>query len=225
VNMRHPVTLAKAAATLDVLSGGRAVLGIGAGGYEWEARAYGYDLPRPGVRVERVAETIAICRAMWGGSAGPVPGRHWRVEAPIGEPRPLRGRLPILVGGQGPRLLRLAAREADAVNLFGGPRRVAARAALVREACTRAGRDPDKVEITWLGSAVLPSADLPALARRDVSTARLHLEGRLGSVEALGTRLAQLGAAGVEHAILSLPALWQAGQVEEVGAGLAAWWA
>jgi probable F420-dependent oxidoreductase len=115
---RHPAMLAKEAATLDVLSGGRFELGIGAGWMTTDYEASGIPLERPGVRIDRLTEALAILRGCWGD--GPVHhhGEHYRITGLDGQPKPLTpGGPPIVIGGGGERVLRLAAREADVVAI------------------------------------------------------------------------------------------------------------
>jgi F420-dependent oxidoreductase-like protein len=120
VTFRPPTLLIKAVTTLDVLSGGRAWLGIGAGYEQDEACAMGLTLPPLGERFERLEETLGRAVPMWAGDASPFRGKHYRLEHPVSSPDPLTTpRPPILIGGMGERrTLRLVARYADACNLF-----------------------------------------------------------------------------------------------------------
>jgi len=150
VSHRHPGLLAKAVTTLDVLSGGRAWLGLGAGWYEEEARGLGIPFPPLSERFERLEETARIARAMFDGDAERIVGRHYVLEQPLNVPRPL-GRVPILIGGAGPqRTLRLVARYADACNLFEGPNLTHDLDAL-RQHCADIGRPYDDVVKTTSG--------------------------------------------------------------------------
>jgi F420-dependent oxidoreductase-like protein len=120
VTYRHPGLLAKIVATLDVLSGGRAALGIGAAWYEREHLAYGVPFPSLKERFERLDETLRIVRQMWSDDDGPFEGTHHRLAETICAPRPLH-RIPVMVGGNGERkTLRLVAAYADACNLIAG---------------------------------------------------------------------------------------------------------
>jgi F420-dependent oxidoreductase-like protein len=123
VTYREPAMLIKSVTTLDVLAGGRAWLGIGAGYQEDEARAMGLPLPPVAERFERLEETLQLALQMWSGDARPFHGRHHVLERPVGSPLPVtRPRPPILIGGAGERkTLRLVARYADACNLFDIP--------------------------------------------------------------------------------------------------------
>src|SRR4051794_28786224 len=119
VTYRHPGLLAKTVATLDVLSGGRAQLGIGAAWYEREHRGLGVPFPPVAERFERLEETLQICRQMWSDDDGPFEGRHYQLAETICSPRPIsQPGLPVMVGGMGERkTLRLVATYADACNL------------------------------------------------------------------------------------------------------------
>src|SRR4051794_34229686 len=120
VSYRHPGLLAKIVATLDVLSGGRAQLGIGAAWYEREHRGLGVPFPPMSERFERLEEALQICHQMWSDDDGPFQGRHYQLAETLCSPRPLQApRPPILVGGMGERkTLRLVAQYADATNLI-----------------------------------------------------------------------------------------------------------
>ncbi len=185
VDYRHPVILAKAAATIHLLSGGRHEFGIGAGWMETDYREAGMAYDRPGVRIERLAEALEIIRSMWTQERTSFTGKHYQItniaqaaKLPAGE-RPR-----ILIGGGGPRLLALAGRYADIVGINPtlvegrvtaatpadlAPERVREKTNWVREAAARAGRDPDAIEFNSL-SFVLAVSDDPkpmreALAR------------------------------------------------------------
>ncbi|TMC05721.1 MAG: LLM class F420-dependent oxidoreductase [Chloroflexi bacterium] len=150
VGFRHPGVLAKTVTTLDVLSGGRAWLGIGAGGAnEDEALGLGIPYPPLGERLERLDEALGICRQMWAGDERPFAGRHYHLTRPLNSPQSLRRpHPPILVGGSGERkTLRLVARHADACNLFPTPE-IPRKLDALRAHCEREGRDYDEIERT-----------------------------------------------------------------------------
>jgi F420-dependent oxidoreductase-like protein len=153
VMYRHPGLLAKTIATLDVLSGGRARLGIGAAWYDREHHGLGVPFPPLAERFERLEETLRICHQMWSDDNGPFEGRHYRLAETFCEPRPLqRPHPPVLVGGGGERkTLRLVAQYADACNLFATtPEEVAAKLAVLDGHCADLGRDPATIERTLL---------------------------------------------------------------------------
>ena len=163
VTYRHPGLLAKVVATLDVLSSGRAVLGLGAAWYEREHRGLGVPFPPLAERFERLEETLRIVRQMWGPDDGPFEGKHYRLAETVCSPAPLR-MPPVLVGGQGERkTLRLVAEHADATNLFAnpgtGPEAVAHKLEVLRAHCAERGRPYDDILKTILWAAPLDPAD------------------------------------------------------------------
>ncbi len=170
VDYRHPVIHAKAGATVHLLSGGRSEFGIGAGWMESDYREAGIPYDPPRVRIERLEEAVQIIRSMWTEERTTFVGRHYRVqEVARAAPLPEGDAPPVLIGGGGPRVLRLAGRHADIVGinpqLHEGrvtaetardlrPERVREKVRWVREAAEAAGRDPDALELTTLSFAV-----------------------------------------------------------------------
>jgi F420-dependent oxidoreductase-like protein len=151
VTYRYPGILAKVVTTLDVLSGGRAQLGIGAAWYEREHRGLGVPFPPVFERFERLEETLQICLQMWSNDDGPYNGRHYQLAETICSPRPIQQPRPsILIGGGGERkTLRLVARYADACNLFArGPAQVGHKLDVLRRHCENEGRTYDEIEKT-----------------------------------------------------------------------------
>jgi F420-dependent oxidoreductase-like protein len=156
---RHPGVLAKTVTTLDVLSGGRARLGIGASWYEREQRGLGVPVVPVGERFERLEETLQICQQMWSENNGRYEGRHYQLEETLCSPPPIsRPYPPIMIGGGGEKkTLRLVARYGDLCNLFGTSREdVAHKLNVLRDHCHAEGRDYDRIEKTVLftGAAV-----------------------------------------------------------------------
>jgi F420-dependent oxidoreductase-like protein len=140
---RHPALLAKEAVTVDHISGGRVVLGLGAGWHEREHRAYGFPFPTPGERVGRFKEAIQIIRSLLSQERTTFAGRYYQVENAPFQPRPVRpGGIPITVGTRGPRMLRIVAEYADTWNMVGTPEDVRAHGQVMLAACAAAGRDP-----------------------------------------------------------------------------------
>jgi F420-dependent oxidoreductase-like protein len=179
VMYRHPGLLAKIVTTLDVLSGGRARLGIGASWYEREQAGLGVPVVPVAERFERMEETLRICLQMWSDDNGPFQGRHYQLAETLCVPPPIsRPRPPILVGGGGEKkTLLLAARYADACNLFGAsPQEVAGKLDVLRSHCEAEGRDYDRIEKTVL-------AMLPALADVDAFVASAGEYAALGVTE------------------------------------------
>jgi len=153
VMYRYPGVLAKTVTTLDVLSGGRARLGLGASWYEREQRGLGVPVVPVRERFERLEETLQICLQMWSDDNGPYTGRHYQLTETLCMPAPLtRPRPPIMIGGAGERrTLLLVARYADACNLFGaGVPEVARKLDVLRGHCEAEGRDYDRIEKTVL---------------------------------------------------------------------------
>jgi F420-dependent oxidoreductase-like protein len=164
VMYRYPGLLAKIVTTLDVLSGGRGRLGIGASWYEREQRALGVPVVPVPERFERLEETLQICLQMWSDNDGPYEGRHYYLAETLCSPQPLtRPRPPIMVGGGGEkRTLLLVARYADACNLFvASPDEVAHKLDVLRRHCDEQGRDYDSITKTglYVGPAVLDNTD------------------------------------------------------------------
>lgn len=155
VTYRHPGLLAKTVATLDVLSGGRALLGIGAAWYEREHVGLGVPFPPVAERFERLEETLRICRQMWSGEVGPFEGRHHHLAETLCVPAPLQpGGPPVLVGGMGEKkTLRLVAEHGDACNLFdAGPEVLAHKLRVLDAHCADVGRDPAAISRTVIVS-------------------------------------------------------------------------
>lgn len=192
--VRNPALLVKTVTTLDVLSGGRAWLGIGAGWYEQENRGYGLDFPPVGERFDHLEDTLRLARQMWAGDDSPFEGRRVRVPRPLNVPAPVR-RPPVLVGGVGERrTLRLVAEHADATNIFdGGPDFVAAKLEVLRGHCADVGRDYDSIQKTVLGRLSL-SADGRAVAPSGEQTVSVaHALDRLGRLAEVGVDTAIVG--------------------------------
>jgi F420-dependent oxidoreductase-like protein len=146
---RHPGILGKIVTTLDVLSGGRAWLGVGAAWNEEESRGLGIPFPPVAERFERLEETLQICLQMWRGDESPYHGQHYQLERPLNHPAALSTpHPPILIGGGGERkTLRLVARYAQACNLFPGPD-LGRKLDVLRAHCDAEGRDYDEIEKT-----------------------------------------------------------------------------
>ena len=162
VTYRHPGLLAKTVTTLDVLSGGRAMLGIGAAWYEREHLALGVPYPPVAERFERLEETIQICEQMWSDDNGPYKGNHYQLAETICVPPPLQTpRPPILIGGGGEKkTLRLVAQYADACNLFASSvEGVRHKLDVLRGHCDALGRDYDSIQKTIVAQ-VNPEGDV-----------------------------------------------------------------
>jgi F420-dependent oxidoreductase-like protein len=195
---REPGLLAKMVSTLDVLSGGRAWLGIGAAWNEAESRGIGLPFPPTAERFERLEEALQICLQMWSDDEGPYEGKHYRLERTLNVPQPLtKPHPPILIGGGGEKkTLRLVAQYAQACNLFGGAE-LEHKLDVLRRHCDDVGRDYDEIEKT-----VMFSLD----------------PGDNGEkVDALLEELQRLAALGVQEAHGSIPDVWRITPLELLG--------
>ncbi len=168
-SFRNPALVAKMGATLQLLSGGRFTLGIGAGWHEEEYRAYGYDFPDAGTRVEQLEEVLQIIKALWTQEQVTFEGKHYRVVEARCEPRP-EPAPPILLGAFRPRMLRLAARYADEWNVSSC--RAGRYERMLREferACAESGRSPSAIRRSWGGGCACATTreEAEALYRRD----------------------------------------------------------
>jgi F420-dependent oxidoreductase-like protein len=195
---REPGLLAKMVSTLDVLSGGRAWLGIGAAWNEAESRGIGLPFPPTAERFERLEEALQICLQMWSDDEGPYEGKHYRLERTLNVPQPLtKPHPPILIGGGGEKkTLRLVAKYAQACNLFGGPE-LEHKLEVLRRHCDDVGRDYDEIEKTVMFS-LDPGAD-----------------GE--KVDALLEELQRLASLGVQEAHGSVPEVWRITPLELLG--------
>ena len=145
ITIRNPGVLAKSITTTDVVSGGRAVLGIGAAWDGDEHRRYGLDFPVPGERVSRLSEAVQVCRAMFDEPVASFSGKFFTVDDAVNVPRPVSAHVPILVGGAGKRTLRIAAAHADACNPIGTTDQLRDAFELLDRHCDELGRDPSAV--------------------------------------------------------------------------------
>src|SRR6266542_3770503 len=167
VTYRHPGLLAKIVTTLDVVSSGRAELGIGAAWYKREHRGLGVPFPPTSERFERLEEAIQIFLQMWSDDNGPYKGRHYQLTETLCSPMPVSTPRPrILIGGSAERkTLRLVAQYADACNIFGGPDEVAQKLDVLRRHCDAVGRDPNEIEVTATYRDLPPGASVAEVVR------------------------------------------------------------
>jgi F420-dependent oxidoreductase-like protein len=197
VHYRQAALWAKAATTLDVLSGGRAYLGIGAAWNEEESQGLGFPMPPLGIRFEMLEEMLQICHAMWQGERGtekPFEGRHYQATRLLNSPQSISRPHPkILIGGGGEqKTLRLVARYADACNIFGGPEQVRHKFEVLRQRCAEEGRPFEEIERTNLWSV--------DLSRESAA----EVVDRFGSV----------AEAGVQHVIFNMKDVWNPRNLE-----------
>src|SRR5437868_4053549 len=175
VTYRYPGLLAKTVTTLDVLSEGRAELGIGAAWYDREHQGLGVPFPPTAERFERLEEAIQICLQMWSENNGPYEGRHYQLAETLCSPMPVSAPRPrILIGGSGERkTLRLVAQYADACNIFGGADVVAHKIDVLRRHCDAVGRDPNEIEVTAMYRDLPPDATVDDVVRGAEALAKI----------------------------------------------------
>jgi probable F420-dependent oxidoreductase len=162
VTYRLAPLLAKALTTVDVISGGRALAGLGTGWDADEHQRFGVPFPAAGERVDRLRDAVRVCRAMFDDQTTSYEGKYHALDRAVSEPRPVSARIPILVGGAGPRTLRIAADYADACNPIGDAAELRAAFEAVERRCAETGRDPGEVSHT-AGVMFHRVADVPAL--------------------------------------------------------------
>lgn len=201
ITYRHPGLLAKTITTLDVVSGGRAELGIGAAWYQREHAGLGVPFPPIAERFERLEEGIQICLQMWSPNNGEYRGKHYQLDETLCVPPPVsRPRPRILIGGSGERkTLRLVAKYADACHIFGGADVVARKLAVLRRHCDDVGRDPAAIEVTASLGMVPPQTDADAVVRRAEALAAVGVQTMM--VGAVGEDPARWLEAGVGQAM------------------------
>ena len=180
---RNPGLIAKLATTLDHVSGGRAVLGLGGGWFGREHDAFGIDFGEGfGERLDRLDEAASLIRRLLDGELVSHRGAFYELHDALCEPRPVQARLPILIGGSGPtKTLRTTARYADLWNGYGPPERIAATSQVLRQRCDEIGRPFEQIERTVTAHVVI--RDTPQQAREawDAVAARHGLVGKVGS--------------------------------------------
>lgn len=194
---RHPAVVANWAATLDRITDGRVVLGVGAGWQENEHRQYGIELPPPGERLERLEEACAVLNALLRSERATFEGRRYELHDALCEPKPVQAPLPLLIGGKGDRMLGVVARHADEWNMWGLPETLAARARVLEDHCARIGRDP--ASITRSTQARVMITDDPERARAFVEGAapRAAFAGTAAEFAELVHRWAEVGVSEV----------------------------
>jgi alkanesulfonate monooxygenase SsuD/methylene tetrahydromethanopterin reductase-like flavin-dependent oxidoreductase (luciferase family)/predicted kinase len=226
VTHRNVGHLAKIVATVDVLSGGRAICGIGLGWFEAEHRAYGFTFPSLAQRYALLEDALAALPVLWGPGAKPFRGRVLDLPDTSGYPRPLQEHVPIVLGGGGERrTLPLAARYADVANVLGDLPSVARKAAVLREHCARTGR---AVELSHLTTALVgrDPAEVAALVEahrpRSVDAGRFARQVYAGTVADQVGRFHELAESGVAEVAVRLPDLRDPGPVARMGEVIAA---
>lgn len=211
VTYRNPALLAKIVTTLDVISKGRAVLGLGAAWHDLEHTGYGFDFPPVAERMDRLEEALQICRAMFERDHVSFDGAHFRTEDARNLPRPVQAGGPeILVGGGGERrTLRLVAQYADACNLHGDPDGIRHKLDVLHRHCADVGRDPAEIRVTRLATLVITSSaqqtgELQNFLARAAGPDALTTSN-LGQPGEVVEQLQALAEAGVEEFIFNMP--------------------
>ncbi len=223
ITFRHPSVLAREAAAVDALSGGRLELGMGAGWHDREHQAFGIPYPAVGERIRRLDEGIRVVRALWSDGPAHFEGQFYRLDGAVGWPKPVqKPRIPLIVGGKGTRVLEVVARHADEWNTGGSrpPADVRARTEMLAAACHGAGRDPREIRHSWMGAFLIgeTGADLERRARKiqeyvppRAATPLAKLPGVLrnegwlvGSPVEIVGQMRALAAEGIERVMLQL---------------------
>ena len=206
IHYREPGIWVKAATTLDVLSGGRAWLGLGAAWNQEESAGLGFEFPPLGVRFEMLEETLQIAHEMFEGDLGSqrgLQGRHYRPTRLLNSPQSIsRPRVPIMIGGGGERkTLRLVAQYGDASNVFGGPEKIHHKWEVLRRHCEAVGRPFDDIE------------------RSTLQSVRISKDGSAGTEtsDQVIERFGELGDAGAQHVLFSVRDVWQTDKLELLG--------
>ena len=225
VMYRNPAFLAKATTTLDIISGGRAFMGIGAAWFEEEHQAYGYRFPPLRERFEWLEDALQIARLMFTTSESSFTGTHHSTHNVLNNPQPLRGDIPILIGGSGERkTLRLVAKYADGCNIFGDIEHVKHLLGVLEGHCEDVGRDPAEITKTRMATVFIDS---------DGDAARSALDGAglderrrsmafAGDPDDVAAQAQELVDAGIEGLTISLPDVWDLEKVALAGRAISA---
>jgi F420-dependent oxidoreductase-like protein len=229
VTYRNVAHLAKIVATLDVLSGGRAICGIGAAWYEREHKAYGWTFPNVADRFALLEDALQVLPLMWGPGSPPFEGSAISVPEAMCYPRPLQEHVPILVGGSGERkTLKLVAQYADACNVFGDPDMVRRKVDVLHRHCADLGRDPADVQVTQLSTALVGAdrsavdEEVERLRPRNATAEAFAARVNAGTVEDHVGRFRSLADAGVQTAIVNFADLGTPEPVERFAEVIAA---
>jgi F420-dependent oxidoreductase-like protein len=210
VTYRNPAMLAKQITTLDVISKGRAILGIGAAWHDVEHIAMGFGFPPVKERMDRLEEAVQICRQMFDADHTSFTGRFYHTDDVRNLPRPIQPRIPIMIGGGGEkRTLQLVAKYADACNVSGDDETVIHKIGVLRDHCAAVGRDPKEVSITRMAAVFrTTSADETRQTREFIAAQAGEDFARsfdVGTDDEILSRMARLAEAGVDEFITMLP--------------------
>ena len=214
VTYRNPAFLAKVVTTLDIVSAGRAILGIGAAWNERESLAYGYDWPPVAERFERLGDALQICRSMFTHERSTYAGKRHRVEDAVNVPQPVQAGGPrILIGGGGERkTLRLVAEYADMWNGFGDVATIERKLEILARHCEDVGRDPAEIVTTRMGTLIVAPTDDEAERwkaswqhEKGVDDASVAMRLTWGTPESIGDRVRPFLDAGLSGLIFNMP--------------------
>jgi alkanesulfonate monooxygenase SsuD/methylene tetrahydromethanopterin reductase-like flavin-dependent oxidoreductase (luciferase family) len=195
------------ASTVDVLAHGRLIFGIGAGWYEHEYRAYGYEYPAAPERLRQLREAVQVILAMWTQEEAVFEGSYYQVRGAINQPKGVQQpHIPLLIGGGGEQVtLKLVAQYADACNVRGDPATVAHKFGVLKQHCAAVGRDYEQIWRTVNTICVIADTDEQALAQvPDMSPAQIG-EALVGSPETIRARVAAYEAVGVQELMIAFP--------------------
>ena len=210
---RNPALLAKMASTVDVLSHGRLNFGIGAGWFEHEYRAYGYDYPETPDRLRRLGEAVQVILAMWTQEEAVFEGTYYQVHGAINQPKGVqKPHIPLLIGGGGEKVtLKLVAQYGDACNLTGDLPAIQRKLVVFKQHCASVGRNYESIRRTVTAFCCLGETDEQAQAKFPIAfLGRPVAAGALiGSPRTVRERLTELEEAGVQEVILTFPDVLQ----------------
>jgi F420-dependent oxidoreductase-like protein len=208
---RNPALQAKMASTLDVLSHGRLTFGIGAGWYEPDYRAYGYEFPAGPERLRQLQEAVQVILAIWTQEEATFEGNYYQIRGAMNQPKGVQQpHIPLLIGGGGEQVtLKLVAQYGDASNLISDPATLEHKFAVLKQHCTAVGRDYESIHRTALTLCIIAETDEQARAQipgwaGGVFPGDIGSYGLIGTVETIRQRLAAYEAAGVQELVISL---------------------
>ncbi|HEX4109778.1 MAG TPA: LLM class F420-dependent oxidoreductase [Solirubrobacteraceae bacterium] len=214
VTYRNPALLAKITTTLDIISGGRAILGIGAAWFEGEHLAYGFEFPPLKERFERLEDALNILRTMFTQEQATYEGTRHSVRGAYNYPRPIRGDIPIMIGGSGEKkTLRMVAQYGDACNIFGDVAQIRHLLGVLDDHCERLGRDPAEITKTRLGTVIIGTTAEEAGAKAEFLrrlTPNMPEERRramqiVGDPDTVAEKADALFEAGLDGLLVNLP--------------------